>query len=136
MGIETFYVKIKYNKIKSMKSILEKYNECLDYSLENDDFFCISGALVSFFPAVELMYNIFSEIKEHTFTIASRNEEICYNFETYFDFLNWMYRIWQDKIDYFNKEMGAFIIKPSEYYTTRRKLWKKYYKKFDLIDYS
>lgn len=127
MGIEAFYVKIKYDIIKDVESLLEKHKECLDYAID-DDYFCISGALVSFFPAVELIYNILNEIKIRPFTIVSLNKETTYKFGTYFEFLDWMYKIWHDKIDYFNREMGAFIISPSKYYVTRRKLQKKYYK--------
>ena len=110
------------------KIYLKKYNNCLEYSIEND-YCCISGSLVSFFPAVELIYNICNAIQEHQFSIISMNQEVCYSFETYFDFLNWIYKIWQDKIKYFNKEWGAFVIKPSLYYKTRRKFRRKYYKK-------
>lgn len=128
MGVESFYVKIKYKQIKDIESLLEKNNRCLEYSIEND-YCCISGALVCFFPAVELIYNILDAIKERPFSIISMDQEICYNFETYFDFLNWMYKIWQDKLNYFNKVYGTFIISPSSYYKTQRKLRKKYYKK-------
>lgn len=128
MSVASFYVKIKYNQFKDINNLLEKYNKCLEYSIEHD-YCCITGSIVSFFPSVELIYNIFSAIKERPFSVISMDQEICYNFETYFDFLNWMYKIWQDKINYFNKEWGAFIIPPSSYYKTRRKLQKKYYKK-------
>ncbi len=128
MGVESFYVKIKCNQLKNIVNLLDKYNKCLEYSIEND-YCCISGALVCFFPAVELIYNIFNEINERPFYVISMDQEIYYNFETFFDFLNWMYKIWQDKIHYFNKEYGAFIVTPSLYYKTHRKLQKKYYRK-------
>ncbi len=82
-----------------------------------------------FFSATELIYSIFNEINERPISIMSMDQEIHYNFETYLDFLNWMYKIWQDKIHYFHKEYGAFIISPSLYYKTYRKLRKKYYRK-------
>lgn len=70
MGVESFYVKIKYNQLKNITKVLELYNEYLEYSVEQED-----------------------------------------------------------KIHYFHKEYGAFIISPSLYYKTYRKLRKKYYRK-------
>lgn len=130
MGIESFYVKIKSEQIRNAENVLKTYEKYLDYSIEGG-YCCVSGAIVSFFPAVELIYNICCAVKEDSFFIISKDQEICFNFKSYFDFLGCMYKIWEDKIRYFNKEWGAFIIKPSVYYKTRRKFQKKYYKKFD-----
>ncbi len=43
--------------------------------------------------------------------------------------MDWMYKIWQKKLEYFDENFGAFVIKPSEYYRDYRKLQKKYYRK-------
>lgn len=127
MGVESFYVKIRCNQIKDI-DLEKKLNGCLEYSMDSE--YCIIyGALVSFFPAVELIYRIINAIEERPFSIISLNQEIDYHFEKYIDFLNWMYKVWENKINYFNREFGAFIITPSLYYKTRYKLRKKYYKK-------
>lgn len=129
MGVESFYVKIKCNQLKELVNFL-KYNKCLEYSFEHD-YCCISGSLVCFFPAVEVVYNIINAIKERPISVISMDQEICYNFDTYIDFLNWMYKIWQDKINHFYKEYGAFIITPSSFYKAHRILRKKYFKKLN-----
>ena len=131
MGIESFYIKIESERLRNRVNLLEKYNKYLDYSIEQE--YCyISGALVSFLPAVKLIYNIFDEVKKGSFSVMSMDREVDFNnFDTFSDFLNWMYEIWKEKLDYFNKEYGAFIIPPSLYYKTRRKFVKKYYKKID-----
>ena len=95
----------------------------------DNDYFCVSGALVSFFSATKLIYNICCRIKERPLFINSLNQEICFNFESYLDFMDWMYKIWQKKLEYFDENFGAFVIKPSEYYRDYRKLQKKYYRK-------
>lgn len=92
MGVESFYVKIKNTKISDIKALMEEYGDCLDFSVDND-YFCITGALVSFFPAVELIYNICNAIIDRLLYIGSLNREVCFNFDSYFDFLDWMYKL-------------------------------------------
>ncbi len=128
MGVESFYVKIKNTKISDIKALMEEYGDCWDFSVDND-YFCITGALVSLFPVVELIYHICNAVKDRPLYIGSLNREVCFNFDSYFDFLDWMYKIWREKLDYFNKNFGVFAIKPSKYYKSYSKLQKKYYRK-------
>lgn len=128
MGVESFYIKIERRVTESIEELLKSYNQCFDYSYEND-YFCIEGTLIDFFPATEIIYNVLNEIKERPFFITSLGHRIYFDFETYTDFFSWMYNIWKDKIHCLDKEWGAFMIKPSEFYKAHRVL-KKYYKKF------
>lgn len=128
VGVESFYVKMKCIQIDDIQAVIEKYHNCLDFSV-NNDYFCVSGALVSFFSATKLIYNICCRIKECPLFINSLDQESCFNFESYLDFMDWMYKIWQKKLEYFDENFGAFVIKPSEYYRDYRKLQKKYYRK-------
>ena len=70
MGVESFYIKIDRRLTESIEELLKNYNQCFDYSCEND-YFCIEGTLINFFPATEIIYNVLSEIKERPFFIVS-----------------------------------------------------------------
>ena len=73
MGVESFYVKMKCIQIDDIQAVIEKYHNCLDFSIDND-YFCVSGALVSFFSATKLIYNICCRIKERPLFINSLNQ--------------------------------------------------------------
>lgn len=86
MGVESFYIKIERRLTESIEELLKNYNQCFDYSYEND-YFCIEGTLINFFPATEIIYNVLNEIKERPFFIVSLGNRVCFDFETYIDFL-------------------------------------------------
>lgn len=73
VGVESFYVKMKCIQIDDIQAVIEKYHNCLDFSVDND-YFCVSGALVSFFSATKLIYNICCRIKERPLFINSLDQ--------------------------------------------------------------
>ena len=138
MGVESFYLNIQFEKenmdfiddlIKSNKI----YSDFINYHVESTEL-SLQAALVSFLPICEIIYNLLKKgSKENPIkNIEALKINHSFDFENSFDFFCWMYNIWKEQLCYFYKDWGAFLINPTKYYKSRRRLRKKYYIKFSL----
>ena len=136
MGIESFWVKI-YTESQAKEFISESikadeaFLKAFSFYAEDEEF-CFSGAMVSFLPACKIVFNILEAIHEKykISEIASAKEKREYGFNSFIEFFSWMYNSNEEKIDYFHKEWGGIVIHPTRYYSTRRKLRRKYFCRF------
>ena len=132
MGIESFYLTVQTQTFDARK-IMQKYSDLIAVSCDMQDCtVCMTGTLVSFLPACEVIYRACCEISAETqiISVQSHGKKGDFHFDTHEmpAFLSWMYSCWQEKLAYFHAEWGAFLILPSAYYDMRRKL-KNYYKR-------
>lgn len=140
MGVESFYLNIKLldDNTHYVKNLMETnfiYKKCFNYFIDkNTNELCLQGALVCFFPICEIIYSVLNEVnKKNTIvSINSQNVSKSFDFSDSFDFFYWLYNIWKYKLESFYEDWGAFLISPSNYYKTRRKLRKKYYIKYKI----
>ena len=138
MGIESFYVNIKIENF-SADNILcffqkkQVFESAFSYHWDDtNQELSIQAALVSFLPACELLYELCKMITQESriIEIESRRTTHLFDFNSFTEFFTWIYSCWGEKLEYFNNNWGAFIVKPTDYYKARRKLRKKYMQKY------
>ena len=134
----SFYVNIKMsnsdtehiNGILSDNSIIQS---TFSYHWDNtENELSFSASLINFFPACKLLFNICKLIGDKSIIseIETRRERHTFDFQCFIEFFAWCYSLWEEKLEYFYREWGAFIVHPTKYYKARRKLGKKYMLKF------
>lgn len=139
MGAYDFFINIKTEKDNAY-SLLQDYNNNEIFQaafhcgipnqwVENGYNVGISAVIDSFLPANLLIFKFLSAYnrKETNFYVKTRGVERIFDFEKQIDFLNFMYSVWEDKIDVYYKQMGGILLSHKNYYRTRNKLFKKYY---------
>ena len=140
MGIESFYVKIRVDKkllIEFKKIFFQKdyYGKCLAYHLVEEEvinYINLTASIVNFLPAVMIIHEICEKLnlkEENIIEVNAISQN--YKFKNTSEFMLFLYQSYERKIQGFNKEFGAFIIKPGKYYKTRSRLRKKYYTKIE-----
>ena len=144
MGIESFWMDIYIapncaDEVLSLAKSKSIYTETLQCYFMNDDkhILGVAASVCSFFPMCEVMYKLCKDVSkictvEKVGTI--KNATHAFDFENWFDFMKWMYENWSWKVDGFNKDWGILTMKPSDFYTARRKLRKKYFHNFNKDD--
>lgn len=92
----------------------------------------ISSVIDNFLPANILIYRFLSQLQDTKdgFQIETLEIQRPFDFENKSDFVNFMYNIWEEKIDLAYQQFGVIVIDHKQYYKIRNKLYKKYYIKF------
>lgn len=135
MGTRSFYLdaKLQNNDFHTIDDIMksnEIYRKYFSYHITPEDgIFEIRAVRACFLPATRIIYDLLHKINliNPIEFIRTRNYSRLFDFETYLDFFCWMYRLWEDGIDYNYQELGAFLIPRSETYQMRWHLRKKYF---------
>lgn len=142
MGACDFYISLKIeedaaNQLLKTYSRNELYKSAFYYGIaveqvENKYIAGISSVIDSFLPACSLIFQfLLTGIGENPhFYVKTRDVEQLFDFEKKADFINFMYNAWEEKIDMYYMRMGGLLLDQRNYYEARRKLFKKYYKKF------
>lgn len=138
MGIESFFlnIRLKRQDSRQITQIVQKnemYRRYISYSVDEESGdLCVQAAMVCFFPACRMIYDLCCEL--HTeMTIVSLSvghAGRAFDFADHAEFLMWMYRMWDEKIEYFRKDWGDFLISPADYYDSRSRL-RQYYVKYE-----
>ena len=143
MGIESFWLDIYIDSrfaeevlhIAKSKSI---YYETLSFFWVDEEKtkFGVVASICSFYPMCEVMYKLCKDVSKICAVemVGTFKAKHAFDFENRFDFMKWMYENWSWKIDGFHKDWGLLTMKPSDFYTARRKLGKKYFHNFDKED--
>jgi len=141
LGTYEFFINIKTGK-DDASSLLQDYNNnevyqaafhcgILDQWVENGYNVGISAVIDSFLPVNLLIFKLLSahNREDTVFYIKTRGIERIFDFEKQIDFFNFMYNVWEDKINVYYKQMGGILLSHKNYCRTRNKLFKKYYMK-------
>jgi len=141
LGVWDFHINLKIgtndaNSLLKVYNSNELYQSAFHYGivvewLENEYNVGISSVIDSFLPANSLIFQFLSTSSgEHpNYYIKTRDVERSFNFDRKADFINFMYNVWEDKIDAYYKQMGGLLLDHRNYYKIRNRLFKKYYKK-------
>ena len=138
MGIESFYVNIKIQNfdIEYLNSILNEhpiYQSAFSWHWDDCDHeLSFTAAIINFLPACKLLFKFCELIGENSeiTEIETRGERHAFDFQNFIEFFTWCYRLWEEKLEYFYHDWGAFIVHPTHYYKARRKLGKKFMLRF------
>lgn len=134
MSIESFYVNITIEDF-SAENLNEIFNENPIYQStfaccwsDIDKELSIQATLVSFLPACELLFRLCKSIQSTSnhIEMETRRERHMFDFDDFLAFFSWFYGCWKERLENFNHDWGAFIVRPDNYYKARRRLRKKY----------
>ena len=129
MGIESFYVNIEMKNEENydFSKVVVLFSEVID----NKRNITISYSLVSFFDGLRQIYSFIKENEANIYLVESRRENITSSTGSFMSFLEKMFMLWKIKIDSFQSQYGALIVKSGEeFFTAYKKGLKKYlYKK-------
>lgn len=89
------------------------------------------GMFDNFLPANYLFFDFLSRNTLDVIRMRSNGVDFVFPRSSRSDFMHMMFDIWEKKLGYVYSHFGAFLIPPSRYYQARRKLYKKYYRKFE-----
>lgn len=136
MGIESFYINIAFEDRYIQHELIDEmicsnnlYKDYINYYFDSEcEELCLQASMVCFFPMCEMFFELCVKINQNypILHITSRRTSRPYDFNDSLDFFCWMYSLWVEKLNYFRKNFGDFLINPTMYYKSRRKL-KKYY---------
>lgn len=138
MSVESFYLNVKIENINSEElNIIFNDNDYFKaafsyYWDDADQELSIKATLVSFLPACELLFKLFQIIstKGKIIEIETRKEPHAFDFDKFIDFFTWFYGCWEERLKSFNKDWGAFVVQPCDYYKARLWLRRKYMLKY------
>ena len=109
MGIESFFIKIeiaaenddRLNTILSDNVTAKILHPYKDSQKE----ITFVGAILSFWDTSRILYSCLNEIHDiaEIKTISCMAEKRSFNFASYIDFVEWLYRLYEEKIEYFSK---------------------------------
>lgn len=140
MGSWNFYLELKTDTI-TLNNMIREYNQNSTYQTAFHfgiiEGYCKTGfntgfssVIDNFLPENHLIYNFLSHFVSCHSYIKANEIEHMYDFSEKSDFIKFMYDAWETKIDFVYEQLGALVINHKQYYKTRDKLHKKYYKKF------
>lgn len=140
MSLLSFW--IRFNLRKNSESIIDEVKKSTDLykhtfncwcdGLENPEI-CLEASMVNFFPACEMLYEVLQDIdrKYSIKLMYSGLGEHENNFDTFLEFFSWIYTSNYDKLKYFNKHWGGFVVNPTKFdNVSMRSVKKKYFVKF------
>lgn len=138
MGIRSFYLdaRLQNNNFQDIDDIMksdEIYRKYFSYYIiPEEGIFEISAVRACFLPATRIIYDLLHKMNliNPIEFIRTRDNNRLFDFETYLDFFCWIYRLWEDGIDYNYQELGAFLIPYSETYQMRWYLRKQYFVRY------
>ena len=138
MSIESFYINIIIDNFndKELDIVLKEnsiFKSALSYNW--DPIYkelSIKATLVCFLLNCDLIYKICEliSVKSTILEIETRNVKHVFDFKDFIEFFTWIYSCWKERLEDFNKNWGAFVVHPKNYYRSRRKLRKKYMLKY------
>lgn len=143
MGSLNFNIRLKiehdvaYNLLREYENS-DLYKETFYYGilvdwLKSDYIAEITSNIDSFLPANTLIYYFLcsQSIQECSLIINTQGEDHLFDFETKSEFICFMYKVWENRIDDIYHRYGTIILNPKTHIRTRNKLFKKYYKRLN-----
>lgn len=132
MGCADFYISVvgKKDVLDVVNNELKKFDYL--YKISCNDKIEIEGYFDNFIITVKILYSILKNYK-NTIKIRSLRDEIIFNFTSEIEFLNWLYSLYNEKINNYYKDFGVLFIPSDDYYKRRNKFGlRKYYKKVSI----
>lgn len=132
MGCADFYISVvgKKDVLDVVNNELKKFDYI--YKISCNDKIEIEGYFDNFIITVKVLYSILKNYK-NTIKIRSLRDEIIFNFNSEIEFLNWLYSLYNEKINNYYKVFGVLFIPSDDYYKRRNKFrLRKYYKKVSI----
>ena len=132
MGCADFYISVvcKKDVLDVVDNELKKFDYL--YKISCSDKIEIEGYFDNFIITVKVLYSILKNYK-NTIKIRSLRDEIIFNFNSEIEFLNWLYSLYNEKINNYYKDFGVLFIPSDDYYKRRNKFTlRKYYKKVSI----
>lgn len=87
----------------------------------------IEALIDNFLPTNHMLFSFLSRWAACDLYIVDDCEEYLFGTMSKTDFMQYMYRRWESKIDFAYSQFGTMIVKYRHYHKNRRKLYAKYY---------
>ena len=135
MSVESFWATLTVEGLKDdpvprLFQKLPAYGRAFGYHWDDERTLMVTAAKVCFFPACRLLFRLCASLATEGGTVVrieTRKVERPYDFTSFTEFLSWFFTIWEESLDYFDRDWGEFLVPTWEYYRSRFRLRRKYY---------
>ena len=138
MSIFSFWVRFNIENIS--ESIIDELNKSIArykhtfsyWCVLEDSEICFEASIVNFFSGCEMLFELLQDI-DSKYSIKLMHSGVGKhekNFASFLDFFSWMYTSNYDKLKYFNKQWGGFVVNPATFDKVSMRIRKKYFVKY------
>ena len=135
MSVESFWATLTVEGLKDdpvprLFQKLPAYGRAFGYHWDDERTLMVKAAKVCFFPACRLLFRLCASLATEGGTVVrieTRKVERPYDFTSFTEFFSWFFTIWEESLDYFDRDWGEFLVPTWEYYRSRFRLSRKYY---------
>ncbi len=132
MGLADFYLNIYIDESLSL-CVNEKLNSYDEYNLFNyiksQNEISIECYFDNFLITNKILFSVLSSFNDKgKIKLEAMKSVTEFNFQSELELFNWLYKIYEYKMDDYFKDLG-FLSIPAKNYYKRRNKYRKYYKK-------